>query len=126
MNSSLHLPQDNHVNATQLIRALQSDEYLNVRKRDEVQSKSLLLLNEYRRKKLHLPALTPVDYNCIERAVMKLRLIVECLMVSKQMSGNCLLSRDVILGKMLQSERERIEYHRKKVRKQSRIQPFLL
>lgn len=96
----LHLPQDNHLSKFKLIKSLQADAYLNIRKRDEVQTRSLLAINEDRRKRLGLPALTPIDYNCIERAVLKLRLIVECLMISKQMSGSCLLSKDVILGKM--------------------------
>ena len=80
-----------------------------------MKARSLVALNEERRKRLNLPALTPIDYNCIERAAAKLKLIVDCLMVNKRMSGSALLSRDMLLKKLQIKEEERVKAHRKKV-----------
>ena len=50
---------------------------------------------------MHLPALTSIDYNCMERAAKKLKLIVNCLMLSRRMSGYALVSKDVIINQMI-------------------------
>lgn len=96
----MHLPQSQHDSKMKLMKALQKDEYSQMQKRADVNVRSLALLNEERRKMLDLPPLTAIDYNCIERAAVKLKLIVECLTIAKRMSGNALLSRDVILNQL--------------------------
>ena len=39
----------------------------------------IALMNEERRRIKQLPSLTQLDYNCIDRAAIKLRLILDCL-----------------------------------------------
>ncbi len=56
------------------------------------------MLNEERRRRLKLTPLTPIDYNCMERAAQKLRLIVDCLMLSRRMNGYNVIAKDVIVA----------------------------
>jgi len=37
------------------------------------------LMNEERRKVKSLPPISQIDYNCLDRAAIKLRLILDCL-----------------------------------------------
>jgi len=64
----------------------------------------MALLNEERRRRLKLPPLTPIDYNCIERAAQKLKLIIDCLMLSRRMSGFALVPKDVVVTQMIKQE----------------------
>ncbi len=48
-----------------------------------------------------LPPLKPIDYNCIDRAAQKLKLIVDCLMLSRRMSGYALIAKDVVIVKLI-------------------------
>lgn len=43
----------------------------------------LAVMNEERRKRKGLPPLTPIDYNCIDRAAIKLKFILECLFLKR-------------------------------------------
>lgn len=36
-----------------------------------------------------------LDYNCIDRAASKIKIIIDCLQVKRQMNGWCLVPRDV-------------------------------
>lgn len=55
----------------------------------------IALLNEERRKLKSLPPLTQIDYNCIDRAAIKLRLIIDCLQLERRVSGVTLVPRDL-------------------------------
>ena len=57
----------------------------------------MALLNEERRRRLRLPPLTAVDYNSIERAAQKLKLIIDCLMLTRRMSGYSLIAKDIVV-----------------------------
>ena len=50
---------------------------------------------------MKLPPLTAIDYNSIERAAQKLKLIIDCLMLTRRMSGYSLISKDVVITQML-------------------------
>jgi hypothetical protein len=52
-------------------------------------------MNEERRKRMNLPPLKVIDYNCIERAGIKLKLILDCLFYKRQINGLVLVPRDV-------------------------------
>lgn len=56
---------------------------------------NLALMNEERRKRKGLPPLSIIDYNCIDRAAFKIRTILECLFMRRQINGFCLVPRDV-------------------------------
>jgi hypothetical protein len=71
----------------------------------------MALLNEERRRLLKLPPLTPVDYNCIERAATKLKLIVDTLTVKKRMSGLAIVYKDLTLLRMHREEQLRRQRH---------------
>lgn len=55
----------------------------------------IALMNEERRRIRALPPLKSVDYNCIDRAAIKLRLILDCLEIFRKMSGMTLIPRDL-------------------------------
>jgi hypothetical protein len=72
-----------------------------LQKRDGMNKKNLAALNEERRRRMGLPPLKPIDYNCIDRAAQKLKLIVDCLMLSRRMSGYALIAKDVVIVKLI-------------------------
>jgi len=78
-----------------LICALQESIYHLLQKKGGLASMSIAMMNEERRKKKHLPPLQIVDYNCMDRAATKLRMVLDCLQVSRRMSGMALLPRNL-------------------------------
>lgn len=42
-----------------------------------------------------MPPLTSIDYNCIDRAAIKLKYIIECLFLKRQINGWCLVPKDI-------------------------------
>lgn len=82
------------------MKIFQEKGYETYRKNTTDQSLNMALLNEERRRLLKLPPLTPVDYNCIERAATKLKLIVDTLTVKKRMSGLAIVYKDLTLLRM--------------------------
>ena len=52
-------------------------------------------MNEHRRKKRKLPPLTAIDYNCMDRASLKLKLVLDTLAVERQISGQALKPRNL-------------------------------
>ena len=82
----LYLPSNKQDSMYRLLQALaqKAPAYSEVEKRDGINRHSLTMLNEERRRRLKLAPLTPIDYNCMERASQKLKLIVDCLMLSRR------------------------------------------
>ena len=64
----LYLPANEHASAYKLLKALQARAYGELEKGGGPNKKNLALLNEERRRRLKLAPLTPIDYNCMERA----------------------------------------------------------
>ena len=52
-------------------------------------------MNEERRRRNNLLPLSVTDYNCIDRAALKLKLILDCLYLKRQINGTALVPRDV-------------------------------
>lgn len=77
----------------------------------------MALLNEDRRRRLKLPPLTAIDYNCFERAAQKLRLVIDCLMLSRRMSGYALVSKDLTINQMIKQQEGRGTRHRRVAKK---------
>ncbi|CDW88809.1 UNKNOWN [Stylonychia lemnae] len=78
-----------------LIQNLQALNYSEKLKRNGLVEDNIAIMNEERRKRRGLPPLQIIDYNCIDRAALKLKIIVECLFLRRQMNGWCLVPRDV-------------------------------
>ena len=87
-------------NAGALLRALQSKPYAEVEKHGGPSRKNMAYMNEERRKRMGLPPLTAIDYNCLERAAQKLKLVLDCVMLSRRMSGWAVVPKDVVVTKM--------------------------
>lgn len=81
----------------------------------------MALLNEERRRRLGQSPLTAVDYNSIERAAQKLRLIIDCLMLTRRMSGYSLISKDIVVTQMLKQQDKRAQRHRDRAKTQNKI-----
>jgi hypothetical protein len=56
---------------------------------------NLNLMNEERRRRQGLLPLTVIDYNCMDRAALKLKIILDCLYLRRQLNGWNLVPRDV-------------------------------
>ena len=63
-----------------MLRRLQEKTY-NVREKGSIvlPVETIVIMNEERRKRIGLLPLTVVDYNCIDRAALKIKIILECL-----------------------------------------------
>jgi len=78
-----------------LLMNMQRNEYHQYKKLGGLANDVINMLNEERRKLRQLPALTLVDYNCIDRAASKLKTILDCLFFERQGNGLCLVPRNV-------------------------------
>jgi hypothetical protein len=64
----LFLPANKQGSSYNLLKALQSKPYSEIEKHTNPSKKNMAFMNEERRKRLGLPPLTEIDYNCMERA----------------------------------------------------------
>ena len=71
---------------------------------------SIAHMNEHRRKKRSLPPLTAIDYNCMDRASLKLKLVFDTLALQRRISGLYLAPRN-----LAQLKRERDYDHKRRV-----------
>mmetsp|Transcript_31901 Transcript_31901/g.48883 ORF Transcript_31901/g.48883 Transcript_31901/m.48883 type:complete len:113 (-) Transcript_31901:4141-4479(-) len=98
----LYLPQNKKGSSQyRLMRALQEKGYEQHDKNFGSNRKNMAFLNEERRRFMKLPPLTEVDYNNMERAAIKIKLIVDCLMLSRRMSGYTIVAKDLVIAQML-------------------------
>jgi hypothetical protein len=78
------------------MKRLQQKPYMEREKTNLIQPRTTLsLLNEERRRHSNLPPLTVIDYNCMDRASLKLKLVLDCLYLRRQLNGWTLVPRDV-------------------------------
>ena len=56
---------------------------------------SIAIMNEHRRKKRSLPPLTAIDYNCMDRASLKLKMVLDTLDIERRISGSRLAPRNL-------------------------------
>ena len=78
-----------------LMQNLQASGYAEILKKNGLNEDNMAIMNEERRKRKGLPPLTILDYNSIDRAALKLKSIIECLFLRRQLNGWCLIPRDV-------------------------------
>ena len=56
---------------------------------------AIAIMNEERRKFKKLPPLSVVDYNCMDRAAIKIRMVIDTLQITRRISGLALTQRDL-------------------------------
>lgn len=117
----LYLPANQASGAYQLLKALQSKPYEEVEKNTGSIRRNMAFMNEERRKRLSLPPLTSIDYNCLERAGMKLKLVLDCLMLVRRISGRTVLPRDLVVTQLSRFQEMRRAWHVKNVLRQGGI-----
>jgi DNA-binding PadR family transcriptional regulator len=117
----LYLPANKESSSYKLLKALQSSGYSEFEKKSGVTRKNMAHMNEERRRRLNLPPLTSIDYNCIERAAQKLKLVIDCLMLSRRMSGDALIPKDIQLTQMIKHQERRHVRHQRNALKPNRI-----
>lgn len=61
----------------------------------ELELDTIVMLNEERRKHKKLPPLTPLDYNCIDKAASKLKVVLDTMSIVRKMNGKALVKRHI-------------------------------
>ena len=75
-----------------------------------IDTNSIVLLNQERRKFKNLPPLTSLDYNCIDKAAIKLRTILDTLAIVRKVNGKALVKRHIREHALME---QRNIYHKK-------------
>lgn len=117
----LYLPTNRASGASRLLLALQSRPYAELEKHGGTTRKNMAYMNEERRRRLGLPALTAIDYNCVERAAQKLRLVLDCLMLSRRMSGYSVVPKDIPAAQAFREQERRRERHQRTAKQLNKI-----
>ena len=73
----------------------------------------IAFMNEHRRKKKALPPLTEIDYNCMDRASLKLKLVLDTLALERGINGMKLKPRNMTEIRRYRDydEKRRIHYY---------------
>ena len=74
----MSLPRDRG-KTVELLKAMKESVYHLQEKKGGLSKLSIALMNEHRRKKRSLPPLSAIDYNCMDRASLKLKLVIDTL-----------------------------------------------
>ena len=87
--------------------------YSLLEKRGGLSKLNIAIMNEHRRKKKALPPLTAVDYNCMDRASLKLKMVLDTLSILRRINGLTLLPRNLasILRLREYEEKRRVTYY---------------
>ena len=109
-SQSVPIPKDKSTHMA-LLEAMKDSVYHLLEKRGGLSKLSIAFMNEHRRKKKNLPPLTPVDYNCMDRASLKLRMVLDTLSIHRRISGLALKPRNLAI---VYKQRE----YKKKIRHQ--------
>jgi len=74
---------------------MQGSIYHIIEKEGGLTKMNIAFLNEERRKQRRLPPLSQLDYNCMDRASIKLRTILDCLQIERVLSGTRIVPRSL-------------------------------
>ena len=85
----------------ELLKAMKESIYQLLEKKGGLSKLNIAILNEHRRKKRHLPPLTAIDYNCMDRASLKLKMVLDTLNIVRRISGLSLKPRNLALLRRL-------------------------
>jgi len=74
---------DSQSNRFKLLKNMQAKSYFELNAK-ELGLSTVVILNEERRKYKKLPPLTPLDYNCIDKAALKIRTVLDTLWIVRK------------------------------------------
>lgn len=106
------LPKD-HGRQVELLRAMKESIYFMLEKKGGLSRLNIAIMNETRRKKRKLPPLTAIDYNCMDRASLKIKMVLDTLSIERKISGLTLKPRNLAEIKRLKDYdyKKRHEYY---------------
>ena len=90
--------------------ALQDSVYHMLEKKGGLAKLAIALMNEERRRIKKLPPLSVVDYNCMDRASIKVKMVLDTLQLERRISGMALVTRDLALHRRLRRYEEKRTY----------------
>ena len=100
---------DSQTNRFKLLKNMQAKSYFELHAK-ELEIETIVLLNEERRKYKKLPPLTPLDYNCIDKAAIKIKTVLDTLSILRKMNGKWLVKRNIKdYSAMLQRNAKKLE-----------------
>jgi hypothetical protein len=79
-------------NQFKLLKNMQAKNYFELNS-TPLENTAIVLLNEERRRYKKLPPLTPLDYNCIDKAASKLNTVLDTLSIVRKINGKALIKR---------------------------------
>ena len=100
------LPKDRS-HQYRLMCALQDSVYHMLEKQGGLAKLAVALMNEERRRIKKLPPLSVVDYNCMDRASIKVRMVLDTLQMERRISGTALVPRDLGLHRRMRAYEEK-------------------
>ena len=86
---------DTNTNRFKLLKNMQAKSYFELNAKG-LELDTILLMNQERRRHKKLPPLTPLDYNCIDKAATKLKTILDTMSVIRKINGKFLQSNSNI------------------------------
>ena len=93
-SETVSLPKDKS-RTVELLKAMKESVYYLLEKKGGLSKLNIALMNEHRRSKRQLPPLTAVDYNCMDRASLKLKMVLDTLSIQRRISGLSLAPRNL-------------------------------
>ena len=93
-SQTIAVPQDKGMHV-ELLKAMKESVYHMLEKKGGLSKLNIAIMNEHRRKKRKLPPLTAVDYNCMDRASTKLKMVLDTLSIVRRISGLALKPRNL-------------------------------
>ena len=111
-SQNVSLPKD-HGRQVELLKAMKESVYSLLEKRGGLSKLNIAIMNEHRRKKRELPPLTAVDYNCMDRASLKLKMVLDTLAIERRISGLTVMPRNLAVLRRLRDydEKRRVHYY---------------
>lgn len=111
-SQTVSLPKDRG-RQLELLRAMKESVYSLLEKRGGLSKLNIAIMNEHRRKKKALPPLTAVDYNCMDRASLKLKMVLDTLSIQRRINGLTVMPRNLADMRRLREyeEKRRVTYY---------------
>ena len=105
---------------------MQEKKYGEQAKNPSLPIETVVIMNEERRRQENLPPMTEIDYNCIDRAALKLKYIIDCLFPVRKVNGISLEPRNIKEALLLKEERLRKDKQMKIASKNEDFSPLLV
>lgn len=85
-SQTVAVPQDKSMHI-ELMKSMKESIYHMLEKKGGLSKLNIAFMNEHRRKQRQLPPLTAIDYNCMDRASIKLKMVLDTLSIVRRISG---------------------------------------